>query len=208
MDIVSIIMNQLGNQDNLDSVARKTNTSTSTVQKIAQMGLPMIMDGLNKRTSQDSEASKELAEKASRHTNDDMDHLNNYLDKTDETEGNRLLDMAFGSDEQEVEKRIADKTGTETSKVKSVLTMLAPLALSMLAKRGSSGQGLSGSGVSQLLGGLTDGVKQQSQSSGYGDILSSVFGNEGSSTDGKKQSSNENNTLDKAKDTIGKLFEK
>lgn len=207
MDIVSTIMNQLGNQKNLESVAKRTNTDVSTVQKIAQMGLPMIMEGLNKRTSKDSQTSEELAEKASRHANDDTDHLTDFLEKSDESEGNRLLSMAFGSKEQEVEKQIAEKTGTDTSKVKAVLSMLAPLALSMLAKRSSSGDSLTGSGVSQLLGGLTDSVKQQSSSSGYGDILSSVLGKERSSSD-PNQSTDQNSTMDKAKDALGNLFEK
>jgi len=204
MDIVSMIMSQLGNQNSVDSVAKRANTDTSTVQKIAQMGLPMIMDGLNKRTSEDSKASEELASTASRHADDDTDNLNHLLQNTDENEGNRLLNMAFGSNEQEVEKRIAEKTGTDSSKVKSVLSMLAPLALSMMAKRSTNSQSLTGSGVSQLLGGLTDNVKQQSSSSGYGDILSSVLG--GSSDN--KNSSGSNSAVDKAKDALGDLFNK
>lgn len=205
MDIVSMIMNQLGNKNSVDSVAKRANTDSSTVQKIAQMGLPMIMDGLNKRTSQDSKASEELANSASSHADDDTDDLNHLLENTDESEGNRLLDMAFGSNEQEVEKRVAEKTGTDSSKVKSVLSMLAPLALSMVAKRSSNSESLTGSGVSQLLGGLTDNVKQQSSSSGYGDILSSVLGG---SSDEQETSGSEKNTVDKAKDALGDLFNK
>ncbi len=140
MDIVSMIMNQLGNKENVDSVAKRTNTDTSTVQKVAQMGMPMIMDGLNKRTSEDPQASEQLANNASRHAQDDTDNLNHLLQNTDEKEGNSLLNMAFGSNEQEVETRIAEKTGTDSSKVKSILSMLAPLALSMVAKRSSSSQ--------------------------------------------------------------------
>lgn len=208
MDIVSTIMNQLGNQNSVDSVAKRANTDTSTVQKIAQMGMPMIMEGLNKRTSEDPEASEELANSASRHANDDTDNLNSFLDKSDETEGNRLLNMAFGSNEQEVETRIAEKTGTDSSKVKSVLSMLAPLALSMLAKRSSSSQSLTGSGVSQLLGGLTDNVKQQSSSSGYADILSSVLGKGQTTSKTSNQKNNDGSTMDKAKDALGNLFDK
>ncbi|MDZ7834296.1 MAG: DUF937 domain-containing protein [Alkalibacterium sp.] len=110
-------------QSNVESVAKRTNTDTSTVQKIAQMGLPMIMEGLNDRTSKDPQASEELAASASKHTGDDTEHLDKLLDKSDKTEGNRLLDMAFGSNEEEVEKRIADKTGTESSKL-NVLSCL------------------------------------------------------------------------------------
>lgn len=210
MDIVSMIMNQLGNKENVDSVAKRTNTDTSTVQKVAQMGMPMIMDGLNKRTSEDPQASEQLANNASRHAQDDTDNLNHLLQNTDEKEGNSLLNMAFGSNEQEVETRIAEKTGTDSSKVKSILSMLAPLALSMVAKRSSSSQSLTGSGVSQLLGGLTDGVKQQSSSSGYADILSSVLGKGQSTSHSNRssQTSNEDSAIDKAKDALGNLFDK
>jgi hypothetical protein len=51
---------------------------------------------------------------------------------------------------------------------------------------------------------LTDNVKQQSSSSGYGDILSSVLG--GSSDN--KNSSGSNSAVDKAKDALGDLFNK
>ncbi|GEK91469.1 DUF937 domain-containing protein [Alkalibacterium kapii] len=203
MDIVSMIMNQLGNKDTMSSVAKRANTDTSTVQKIAQMGLPMIMDGLNKQTTKDTKVSEELANSASRHADDNTDNLDHLLKNTDESEGNRLLDMAFGSKKESVEKKVAEKTGTETSKVKSVLSMLAPLALSMIAKRSSNSQSLTGSGVSQLLGGLTDNVKKQSSNSGYGDILSSVFGGSDDSSD---SSDSGNSTVDKAKDALGNLF--
>ncbi|SFB83043.1 protein of unknown function [Alkalibacterium subtropicum] len=199
MDIVSMIMNQLGNQDRLSSVAKRANTDTSTVQKIAQIGLPMIMDGLNKRTSEDAKASEELASTASRHADDDTDDLNHLLENTDKSEGNHLLDMAFGSSETEVEKRVAQKTGTDSSTVKSILSMLAPVALSMVAKHSSNSQSLTGSGVSQLLDGLTNSVKQQSSGSGYGEMLSSVLGD---------SSDSQNNTVNKAKDALGDLFNK
>lgn len=203
MDIVSMIMNQLGNNDTMSSVAKRANTDTSTVQKIAQMGLPMIMDGLNKQTSKDTKASEELASSASKHADDNTENLNHLLEKTDESEGNHLLDMAFGSKKQKVEEKIAEKTGAETSKVKSVLSMLALLALSMIAKRSSNSQSLTGSGVSQLLGGLTDNVKKQSSTSDYGDILSSVFGG---SDNTSNTSDNGDNAVDKAKDVLGNIF--
>lgn len=201
--IVSMIMKQIGNNDTMSSIAKRANTDTSTVQKIAQMGLPMIMDGLNRQTSKDTKTSEKLANSVSKHLDDNTENLNHLLKNTDESEGNRLLDMAFGSKKQKVEERVAEKTGTETSKVKSVLSMLAPLALSMIAKRSSNSQSLTGSGVSQLLDGLTENVKKQSSDAGYGDVLSSVLGDIDDSSDTSKDG---DNAVDKAKDVLGNLF--
>ncbi|WP_027107734.1 DUF937 domain-containing protein [Lacticigenium naphthae] len=203
MDIVSTIMNQLMNQDSLDPIAKKTQVNTTEVQKVAQMGLPMIMEGLNQRTNQDEKVSAELASSVSKHSDDDTDHLSNFFQQAEEREGNQLLDMAFGSNEQEVESRLSQKTGVESPKVKSILAMLAPLALSMLAKRSGSSNQMTGSGVSDLLGDLSGSVRKQSPSSDIGDILSSVLG--GST---KKPSSQSNNALDNAKDALGSIFDK
>ena len=41
----------------------------------------------------------------------------------------------FATRNKRLKREIAEKTGAETSKAKSVLSMLTPLALSMIAKR-------------------------------------------------------------------------
>ena len=62
---------------------------------------------------------------------------------------------------------------------------------------------LTGSGVSQLLGGLTDNVKKQSSTSDYGDILSSGFGG---SDNTSNTSDNGDDAVDKAKDVLGNIL--
>ncbi|WP_028274679.1 DUF937 domain-containing protein [Atopococcus tabaci] len=161
MDIISTVLNQLTNQDNLKHVGTRANAQPSEVQKVAQKGLPLIMEGLNQRTAKDSDTSARLASSIEKHEKDDVANLPNLFQKSNPDEGGQLLDMAFGNQQRDVESQLSKDTGVEQSKVGTILKLIAPIALSMLAKKKGSGS-LGASGISSLLSGFSGDMQKQS----------------------------------------------
>lgn len=193
MDIISTVLGQLKNEDTLKNVGNRANAQPSEVQNIAQKGLPLIMEGLNQRTNQDKEASAQLASSISKHEQDDVNNLSGLLQQTDQNEGSSLLNLAFGNRQSDIENQLSKETGVASSKVSNILKMIAPIALSMLAKKKGSGS-LGSSGLSSLLSGFSQDMQSQS---GFGvqNILSSFLG-------GNDSKDKDDGPLDK----LGNLF--
>lgn len=194
MDIISTVMNQLKDNDTLKSVGSRANAQPNEVQSVAEKGLPLILEGLNQRTNQDEKTSSQLASAVEKHEGDEASNLSQLLQKTDHNEGSSLLNMAFGGNQKNMENQLAKETGVDSSKVSTILKTIAPIALTMLAKRKGAGA-LGAGGLSSLLGGMSQDMRSQTGFNVQG-MLSNILGG------GNDTSDKSDGPLDK----IGDLF--
>lgn len=80
MDIYKFINDQLNNQKTLEKLGRSVKAKPSDVQQVAQLGIPALLQALNRNATTEKGASS-LAKALEAHENDDVDDIQKFLDK-------------------------------------------------------------------------------------------------------------------------------
>ncbi|MGX7106486.1 DUF937 domain-containing protein [Hutsoniella sourekii] len=164
-----------GNQTQQDSqvLANRAGVDIKDLSKIAALGLPAILQGLN-RNNQSQEGLDAFNQALNQHEQD-IDRYsssNDLANKVDEQDGDKILGHVF-NDKQSIIDRIADTLGLEPAAVKRVLILLAPIVLKYLADQKRQGQ-LDADGVQKQTERLARQTSQQVEQDSS--ILEQIFG--------------------------------
>lgn len=174
---------------NIDQLAQQVGGDPTEVAQAAQNALPALLGGLQ-ANAQDPAGAASLGEALTQHDNDLLDGGVD-LEQVDVADGQRITSHIFGSNEQQVVNQLGG-LGGGGGLVGKLLPLLAPLALSWLAKRvggarqqadvvneqadAQQGGGLGG-GLGDILGNVLGGGQGAGgQGGGLGDILGNVLG--------------------------------
>jgi hypothetical protein len=165
----------------LDQLAGRLGVDEATAQQAVTTALPALIGGLE-ANAQDPAGAASLHKALAQHSPSLVEGGVN-LDDVDTADGEKIVRNIFGSNEEQVVAQLADKSGTQSNVLASILPALAPIALSFLAKQlgGKSEQpagtqeAAGGGGIGDLLGGLLGGG-QGGSGGGLGSILGGLGG--------------------------------
>jgi len=94
MGILELLASQLGSSGALNQLGRSVDTDSMKVYKAAQLGLPAILQALNRNTST-SEGAFLLAKALDNHQ-DDISDIAGFLSKVNKNDGTKILNHIMG----------------------------------------------------------------------------------------------------------------
>ena len=194
MDILDLITNQLNNPDVLNQLGTKVGANPDQVQKLAQLGLPTMLEALNRNASH-PEGAQSLARALDKHQIDNLDDISGFLNNVDTNDGSKILGHMFADKGGRVQNNLSQQTGLDGSQISNLLSQFAPLLLGMLSSQKKQ-QGLDAGGVADMTSQLTGMLGQ----SGGGNLmgLASKF----------LDADNDGSIIDDVGGLLGKLFRK
>ncbi len=205
---------------NAKQISNKVDADESQVSDILTSAVPVLVAAMTKNSS--TKSGSEALQKALSTHEQDNDKIDGNIDNIDVKDGENIIHKILGSNEDEAIKTIAKKSGASKSDVSSVLSYLAPMLLSLVAKNftGSSdskkdqegglasmlGGMLMGGGSNDggMLGDLVGGLLGGGNSGGSGNLLGNLLGGLAGSDDNKKD--DKNDTADLIGGLIGNLL--
>lgn len=152
MDIMKLINDQLNNQDTLKKLGQTVGAAPSQVQKVAELGLPALLQALGNNAGSTAGA-KALSDALDQHKDDDVNDIDGYLKKVNTNDGAKMLKHILGSNKDSVQSKLAQQSGLDTSQVSGLMSQLAPFLLGALGQKKKE-QNLDSSGIGKMLGGL------------------------------------------------------
>ena len=182
------MIKQLESSSVLKQLGDSVGAEPEQVKKAAQLGLPTLMEAMNRNTN-DKKGAESLTSALDKHAGIDLGDISGFLGGVDTDDGSKILGHILGGKNDSIQKSIAKKTGLNASQIGSLLVKFAPLLLSFLGNKKKE-ENLDANGVSGLtstLSGLFGGGS--SSSSGIG---GSLLGMASNLLDGKDDDDDDN----------------
>ncbi|MBQ7172441.1 MAG: DUF937 domain-containing protein [Clostridia bacterium] len=184
----------------ISAISEKVGAKEDQVTSAVTAALPALISGMKQNVSTEAGAAS-LAGALSDHKNADVSNVTAFLNGADLTDGAKIVSHILGGKEKATTAAIAEKSGLSSSKVSSILSMIAPLLLSLLGKKqeetssastsssltGLLGSVLGGSGGSSALGSLASSALGELFGSGSSDSAESASGTGKKKKDEKKE---------------------
>lgn len=152
MDILNLITEQLSNGSTLQKLGKSVGADSDQVQKLAQLGLPAILQALESNAST-NEGRDALSKALDNHQDDNIDDIDGFLDNVDTNDGSKMLQHIFSGKSDKVLTNLSKKSGLDSGQVVGILAQVAPLLIGALGKQKKT-ENIGTSGVSDLLGNL------------------------------------------------------
>jgi hypothetical protein len=168
MNLNDLFTTILTDPNAIKKLGSEVGVDPSKVQELAKLGLPAILSSItqNANTTQGAES---LFKALEQHQEDPVDDLENYIDQADSKDGEKILQHVFTNNNENVQQKLANKTGLDMSQVTGILSKLAPLILGVLGQQKKE-QNLNASSVSEFTQGITSALNQ----SGTGGLMGIV----------------------------------
>ena len=120
-------------QDN-KQLANRAGVDSGDFSKIAALGLPLLLQGINKN-NQSKEGLASFNQALNQHqTRNNYDSLGQYAQNIDTNDGEKIVNHVFNN-QGDVNSGLADRLGVSPQTVQRTLAVLAPLVLKYLADR-------------------------------------------------------------------------
>lgn len=162
------LLSKLVSTEALGTIGKSAKVSKNDVQKVLTNALPVLLVGMqNNASTEDGAAS--LTKALSDHAADSTDDVASFLQNANVEDGQKILAHILGNEKDDVQKAVATRAGVSKNKTGLILAIAAPLLLSLL---GQSNDNSSSSGIGNLLGAL---LGNNNNSLG-GVLLSSLLG--------------------------------
>ncbi|MEG0751411.1 MAG: DUF937 domain-containing protein [Oscillospiraceae bacterium] len=187
MDLTGVLTQALLGDSTVQKVGSKSEASGEQVQQLIAAALPILISGMN-QNAKTQEGAQSLDTALETHGSEDTSDIGKMIEAIDPAEGAKILDHVLGDKKSDIQNGLAKKTGLSTTQVTSVLSVVAPLLLSLLGGHKKE-QNVDSNGLSGMLSSLLGGSAASNSSEGFGldDIASLLLG--GSSQGGSGQSS-------------------
>ena len=183
MDLTSLLSSSIG-QNLISGAASQLGIEQSKAQSIISIGLPVLMSAIQKNASNPATASGLQNALESKHDGSILENLSGFLGQGDFSDGSKIIGHLLGGNSQNVVNAIGQQSGTDSSQVGNVLSMLAPVVMGMMGKQKQE-QGLDMNGIAGLVGGFLGG-NQSSDSNNVAMNIATKFldqNNDGSIVD-------------------------
>ncbi len=165
MDISSI-MNALLSDESVKSLGKKSGADTQTVENILQSALPMLLKGASEQAG-NKKTAESFAGALTQHAKNDTSNLGAFLDGIDLEDGAKIVAHLLGSENTDKKAAVSKKSGADSKTTATVLSMAAPMLMSLLGKQTAKED--SKADVGSLMGNLLSGVD-------VGDVASLLLG--------------------------------
>jgi len=158
------------------AISKRTKVSEGDVSNVLSAAVPILLTGMQRNAGTASGATA-LSGALADHAAADVSDPAAFLKTADLKDGKKILGHVLGGDEKGIIARVSDASGVTKGKTTSILSMIAPLLLSLLG--GQQNQQGSGFDLLGMLGGLLGGGSSQeaeSQPQSSGGLLDSLGG--------------------------------
>jgi hypothetical protein len=174
------IVDDLLSQIPMGQLAGRLGVDQQTAEQATRQALPALLSGMH-ANAQNPDGARSLANAIGQHDNNLLDGGVD-VDQVDTSEGNKIVQNVFGDNRGQVVNQLGGIGGAGGSEVMGkLLPMLAPIVMSYLARRFTSGGGGTApasapggsGGLGEVLGGLLGGA---GQTGGLGEVLGGLLG--------------------------------
>lgn len=156
---MGMLMQPNQNQES-KQLADRAGVDTSDFAKIASIGLPLLLQGINKN-NQSSSGLESFNQALTQHqTRNSYDNLNQFTQNVDTEDGDKIVGHVFSGQKDSISSSLADRLGVSPDTVKRTLAVLAPIALKYLADKKRENN-LDAQGVQQETQNITREAAQQ-----------------------------------------------
>lgn len=160
--LMGMLMQPNQNQES-KQLANRAGVDTSDFAKIASIGLPLLLQGINKN-NQSSSGLESFNQALTQHqTRNSYDNLNQFTQNVDTEDGDKIVGHVFSGQKDSISSSLADRLGVSPDTVKRTLAVLAPIALKYLADK-KRDNNLDAQGVQQETQNITREAAQQVRS--------------------------------------------
>ena len=163
----------LGNAG-LSTLSKAAGVSRNDVEEVISAAVPVLMGQMQKNASTEAGAAS-LAKALKDHAGQDISDPAAFLTNADAKDGAKIIRHILGEDTAKVQKSLAKSTGLKNSQISTILTLVAPLLLTMLGSQKEE-ENVADNQVGSLLGSLLGG------SGGAGGLVGSLLGGGNSSS--------------------------
>ena len=180
MDITSLL-GTVVSQDSLNQISRAADVPTKDVQSVLMSALPSLLGGaLNQATSQSTASG--FAGALNQHAASNTSNLGSFLSSVDLDDGMKIIGHLLGGNSNAVAQQAAEKSGLSLGQTLKILSIAAPLIMSLLGKTAQSQQQVQTQ--TQTAGNFTpfqttsaQPVQQQASGLNVGSIMSALLKN-------------------------------
>lgn len=135
--IFDTVMQQLGGS-NMSQLSQQIGADEGTTRSAVQAALPMLLGGLARNSSNPAGAAS-LSGALSEHRDTGLlDNLGGLIGNPQSGSGGGILGHVFGNRRENVEQGIGKATGLDRQQAGKLLMVLAPIVMSVLARRHAS----------------------------------------------------------------------
>lgn len=164
----------------IDQISASLGEDPQAVQTAASAVLPALLGGLQ-ANAQDPAGAMSLLDALGQHDNDLADDPSD-LGRVDAADGEKIAGHVFGDHQDQVVNQLGASSGVSGGLIRKLLPILAPIVLSMIAKKMRSGSGAGAGGGQDILSSVLEQViSGAAQGAGggqanAGSIISDVLG--------------------------------
>ncbi len=184
------VLMQPNQHEESQQLANRAGVDTNDFAKIASIGLPLILQGMN-RNNQSQSGLDSFTQALNQHqTRNNYDSLSQFSRNVDPVDGDKIVGHVFNEEKNSVNHSVADRLGVSPEMVQKTLAILAPLAIKYLAERKQQ-QNLDAQGVQQETQNITREAAMQarelnkSDQTNSGGLLGDLLNSFTDSTDNK-----------------------
>jgi hypothetical protein len=186
--LMDLLNSDLGKQI-ISSVSGTAGTNENETSSVLASVLPALVGGMmNNAQTQEGQGGLLGALLGGKHGGL-LDNLSGMLGGDVQEDGGKILGHVLGDNQANVQNQVSQNTGISSDKIAMIMKIAAPILMAYLAKKAqsngldASGNASNGGGLMDILGGLLGGnqaqAPQPTQSSGNGDILTSMLDQDG-----------------------------
>ena len=173
------------------NLANKAGVDTNDFAKIASIGLPLLLQGMN-RNNQSQQGLESFTQALNQHQErNNYDSFNQFSKNVDPQDGDKIVGHVFNNKQENVNNSLADRLGVNPDTVKRTMAILAPIAIKYLADRKRQ-QNLDAQGVQKEIQNLTREAAMQARDynkndqANSGGLLGDLFSSFTDSSDEQK----------------------
>lgn len=133
MDLKSIVMGILDQDDAISGLSNILNEDSSKVKNAAESIIPALLSGMN-QNAQDEKELNSLMKAIGQHEDDDI-KSSNFLKNVDLKDGEKILNHLLGQDKTKVQKEVSKSTGISQNSAGQLMATLAPLLMGSLGNQ-------------------------------------------------------------------------
>jgi hypothetical protein len=178
MSLLDMVQQHLG-PDEIQQISQHIGADPSTTSNAIQAALPMIVGGMA-HTAQQPDGASAIENAVANHAPADMlgglGNLGGLLAGAAGGAGGGLLDSILGRHTATVQNGVQTATGLDSTKVKALLAMLAPVVMAAIAKHQASQPSDSQGGLGSILQQAASHAQQNESSSQTGGVLGQILG--------------------------------
>lgn len=173
IDLSSLVANLLGDTESLTKLGSNLGIDADQVRKLASLGIPAIMEGLNRNASTEVGAT-ELNLALEQHQEDPVEDISTFLQKVNTEDGEKILNHVFTNKKENLQQNLAKHTGLDLNQVSGLLQQFAPLLLGLLGKQKKE-QNLNASNLSDLTSSISTSLSKTGEGEGVKGLVTQLL---------------------------------